>query len=86
MGYSTRNNGQIKDFWPDDTDDTVYFAGSVGLRDIIDMIQSKWPNADQSEIDITSEYIHTSCLTYDRYDSSDYTEFVVVTYTPYDKN
>jgi len=31
------------------------------------------------DIQITSEKIHTGCLTYDLYDSSDYTEFVILT-------
>lgn len=36
-------------------------------------------NRRYSEFEITSEYIHTSCLGYDLYDSSDYTHFIVIT-------
>lgn len=80
MGYSYRNNGQIKDFWPDDDENTIYrVSGSDSLQDLLTLAQEKWPGVSLEDIQITSEKIHTSCLTYDLYDSSDYTEFVILT-------
>lgn len=80
MGYSYRNNGNIKDFWPDDDENTMYRAsGSDSLQDLINLAKEKWPDASMEDIEITSENIHTSCLTYDLYDSSDYTQFTVLT-------
>ncbi len=76
MGYSTRNNGQIKDFWPDDDESTMYFSNDETLEDIFDKACEKWPGILMEELKISSEYIHTSCLTYDRYDPSDWTNFL----------
>ncbi len=79
MGYSYRNNGQITDFWPDDTEDCFYLTGDWGLDAMVEFCKEKWGDAiDLTKIRITSEHIHTSCLTYDSYDSSDYTNFIVI--------
>lgn len=81
MGYSYRNNGQIKDYWPDDTDDTIYINADDGhdLASIASIVKAKWPHAKLEDISISSEYIHTECLTYDLYDPSDYTNFIILT-------
>lgn len=79
MGYSYRNNGAIKDFWPDDTEDTIYVSETFSLNEILDIINEKWPDIHLDFVDISSENIHTSCLTYDRHDPSDYTNFTVIT-------
>lgn len=80
MGYSYRNNGNIKDFWPDDDDNTMYISsGCDSLQDLINLAQDKWPGTLMEDIEITSEKIHTSCLTYDLYNSSDYTDFIILT-------
>ena len=83
MGYSYRNNGQIKDFWPDDDENTMYrLSGNDSLQEIIELAQEKWPGISLQDITISAEKIHTSCLTYDLYDPSDYTDFVIITYHP----
>jgi len=80
MGYGhRRGNPQIETYWPDNTDTELYFADSVTLSEIMETIKEKWPDCNLDSIVISSEYIHTDCLTYDLYDPSDYTEFVVVT-------
>lgn len=80
MGYSYRNNGNIKDYWPDDDDNTIYRASSCdSLQDLINLAKEKWPGTAMEDIEITSEKIHTSCLTYDLYDASDYTDFIILT-------
>lgn len=79
MGYGTRNNGQIKTYWPDDDDDTMYISSTETLADILEKCMAKWGDGIQlSDLTIESEYIHTDCLTYDLYDRGDYTEFIVI--------
>lgn len=81
MGYGTRD-GSIKTFWPDDTDTVMYveagsmFAPAVNMADLLQKIYEKWEDAALTEIEITSEYIHTDCLGYDLYDPGDYTTFI----------
>ena len=83
MGYSYRNKGQIKDFWPDDDANTMYrLSGNDSLQEIIELAQEKWPGSSLEDITVSAEKIHTSCLTYDLYDPSDYTDFVIITYHP----
>lgn len=79
MGYTTQ--GSIENYWPDDDDNTVYIpgdSGDISLESIILIIRDKWPNTKFDGITISSENIHTTCLTYDLYDSSDYTQFVII--------
>lgn len=77
MGYTTE--GSIGRFWPDDTEDCFYITYGTSLGDIIRLAEKKWPGIDADAIKVDAEHIHTDCLTYDRYDPSDYTQFVVVT-------
>lgn len=79
MGYSYRNGGRIVDFWPDETDDQFYIVEHASLADILERAKEKWgEDISLEEINVESLYIHTSCLTYDAYDSSDYTKFLGV--------
>lgn len=80
MTYTSRNNGQITDFWPDNDDETIYIEsiGGISIPSLIQIAQEKWPNISLSDIEITSEKIHTHCITYDLYDAGDWTEFVVI--------
>lgn len=80
MGYS--KEGNIRKFWPDNTDDTIYIEsiGDYDLGDIILKAEEKWGNYIELEhIGISAETIQTNCLGYDGYDSSDYTDFIVLT-------
>lgn len=78
MGHGTRDGG-IQTFWPDDDDKTIYVARELGLSDILELAKEKWgEDVDMDDINIRSEYIHTDCLTYDQYDPSDYTRFIVI--------
>jgi hypothetical protein len=84
MAYGTRPNGiggQIKTFWPDDTDTEFFLVGGiigVSLVEIIARAQAKWPNICHSRIRIEAEHIHTDCLGYDLYDAGDYTMFLKI--------
>ena len=79
MGYTT-NNG-IENFWPDDTDSVKYISFSTAFDELYNKIDEWWPDVNIRDIIISVEYIHTKCLTYDLYDSSDYTCFIVITNT-----
>jgi len=76
MGYSYRNNGQITDWWPDDTEEEFYVAEDATLSDILNSCHERWPGFHPEKIRITPEYLHTSCLYYDLYDAGDYTHFL----------
>tara|TARA_R110002020_G_scaffold86013_1_gene212191 strand:+ start:350 stop:574 length:225 start_codon:yes stop_codon:yes gene_type:complete len=71
----------IVNYTPTDTDTTMYILGEAPLSEIIEKSKDKWgSDIDFDDIEISSEYIHTRCLGYDLYDSSDYDEYIVVTY------
>ncbi len=76
MGYSTRNGGQIKTFWPDETNNEFYIERTASIVDIMALIISKWPGTPANKISIEAEYIHTDYLTCDNYEASDYTNFL----------
>jgi hypothetical protein len=83
MGYGTRPGRfgyTIQTFWPDDTDNEIYISSDDGksLQEIIEIAMCKWPDIDFSELSISSQKIHTNHLGYDFYDSSDYTEFIIL--------
>lgn len=83
MGYKNRPGTKITDFWPDNTDDKLYIASNIEIDfvDLIDEIKQhfKCSKADLEDFCISSENIHTSCVYYDMHDSSDYTNFLVIT-------
>lgn len=68
-------------FWPDDTRDTLYLTES-DLDSIAERTTEKWPGIRSDEILISAEHIQTNAIGYDLYDSSDYTNFVVVKAKP----
>lgn len=83
MGYSTRDSGRIKTYLPDDTDTMLYFSHDTSLDELIAAARRKWGDAVKFEcIDIRAEHIHTDCIGHDVYDPSDYTDYVVLEYTP----
>lgn len=84
MGFGTRNNGQIKTFWPDDTETEMYITESASLADIVGRCVQKWPGFLFSDITIESKFIHTDCITYDLMDWGDYTNFLCITYNKKD--
>ena len=82
MGYGTRS-GTIQTFEPDDTDTEFYLdcgmfgGGSYSLASLIQKAREKWgEDISLEDIEITPEYIHTDCLGYDRYDPTDYTNYL----------
>lgn len=86
MGYNTRpglGGHTIETYEPDDTEDTMYIDGSgnYGLNsiaEIIDKARQKWPGIELDQLRIRAEHIHTDCLGYDRYDASDYTNYICI--------
>lgn len=83
MGNTIRPGTEITDFWPDDTDKKMYLTSyGYSMIEILEKAREKWPEATLHDLKIDSEKIHTSCLYYDRYDPSDYTDFLIITYNP----
>lgn len=79
MGYSIRNNGLIKDFWPDDTHNSFYMVEAASLSLIMELAKDKFgPDITVDDLIITPEHIHTNCLTYDLHDPGDYTNFLCI--------
>ena len=73
-----------RSFSPENTQNVlyVYSNGGYSLDDLIDAAKHYFsPDVDIADIVITSEYIHTRCIDYDRYDASDYDNYVVMTLT-----
>ena len=85
MGAYTRAGTQIRDFTPDDTAETLYLDSSCSwaLSDLLERARQKWGEAIAvDDLSIEADYLHTHCLGYDRYDPSDYTKYLVITYRP----
>lgn len=83
MGYGKR--GSIDTFWPDNTETEFYIetSGSISLKDAIEQAAVYFKTSTyelMTEADIQAEWIHTDCLYYDRYDSTDYTSFIRIEY------
>lgn len=72
----------IENYTPEDSANTMYILESCSLQNIIYSVKNKWGDVELDEIEIESSYIHTRCLGYDLYDSSDYDNYIEVTYTP----
>jgi hypothetical protein len=86
MGYGTRDGGlggKITTFWPDDTDEVMHieasvFSANTSLQELLEKAQEKWPGISFDQIQISAAHVHTDCIGYDRYDSMDYTDFIVL--------
>lgn len=85
MGHYNDSRG-VSCFRPDDTPTEFYIDAHYNaqrLGTIIEMAKKKWGNdIDLDELKIEPEHIHTEALGYDRYDSSDYTNYLRVEYDP----
>ena len=86
MGHGTRpgNLGHtIGTFWPDEDEKSFYISDSATLKDIMERAAEKWPLLQQDQLigrlSIDAEHIHTDCLGYDRYDGTDWTNFLHIT-------
>lgn len=84
MGYGYRFGTQIQTYWPDDDETTLYLSSSpwdsnLTLADIIQQAKDHFgEDVKIEDVAVSSEYIHTDCLTYDLYDAGDYTNFIVL--------
>lgn len=82
MGYGTRS-GTILTFTPDNDENTLYIEAhysSISLVEIADKAREHFgADLSLSEINIEAEHIHTDCLSYDRYDATDYTNYLKIT-------
>lgn len=79
MGYYTNRSG-IKKFKPDDTENDLWVWGELDMDELMQSINDHFgDDVKLRELKITSEYIQTSCIGYDLYDPSDYTNFLHIT-------
>lgn len=85
MGYTKRPNrvgGQITDFTPDNTPDTLYINAKNGvtLEDMAILCEAHFgAGSDPRDLSFSAEHIHTYCIGYDQYDPGDYTNYIVIT-------
>lgn len=92
MGYYTRSGRYphsegIRCYEPDSTETEFYSNAEFGptLKDALEAAAEHFKCSIQDLIedaDIYAEHIHTDCLGYDCYDSSDYTNYIRIVYNP----
>lgn len=71
----------VENYTPEDSQETIYILEGCSLQTIIDKVKDKWGDIELDEVQIEPSYIHTRCLGYDLYDSSDYDNYLEITYT-----
>lgn len=74
MGKYVNQSG-IECFEPDNGPEHFYLECSASIIEIAQRANDKWPDG-YLDLEITPEYIHTWALGYDRYDPSDYTNYL----------
>lgn len=79
MAHYTRDDG-IRCFEPDDDETGMYINCNYHhtLDQMISTITEKWPGVSMSDIWIDAIHVHTDCLGCDRYDPTDYTNYIVI--------
>lgn len=68
--------------YPKDDEETIYIESEFSttpLSELLEKIKEKWGEVDFSKIHIYSEHRHVEHIGYDRYDPSDYTNYIVIT-------
>lgn len=76
--YSTHNG--IEYATPVNDENVLYLFFGCPVSELIAKIKEHFgDDANLDNFNISPEYIHTSCLSYDRYDPSDYQNFLVIT-------
>jgi hypothetical protein len=74
-----KNKGGIDCFEPDNTEDTLYVEADNTISfDFLIEIGCEYFDCDLEDLEIHSEYIHTRCVYFDRYDPQDYNCFFVI--------
>lgn len=66
--------------YPKDDEKTIYLEdnGGISFEQISNSIKEKWGEVNPKLIEITSEYRHVTCLTYDLYDPTDYQNYIII--------
>lgn len=87
MGYY--NEGTIRCFQPDSNHETLYIQADWWAKDLTDILAAAQKHFAEyghedlkfEDLAIVPQHIHTRCLGYDRYDSMDYENFLLITLT-----
>lgn len=84
MAYGTRPGGgghTIRTFRPDDTEDTLCCSENVclDLAELRKQTQAKWPGIQDDELVLEAQHIQTDCVYNREYDSTDYTNYIIIT-------
>ncbi len=71
-----------KDNYPNNDEDTLYIntaCCAISITDLLEVAQAHFgEDITVDELSIEADYIHTRCITYDRYDSSDYDNYIII--------
>ena len=68
-------------FTPENTPGKLYIdtCNDITFSDLIEMAKNYFgAGVNLDQLKITSEYIHTRCITYDLYDPNDYDNYIVI--------
>ena len=71
----------IKNAYPENTVDILYIESlfPMNVADLLEVINKHFgPNIGLEELNISSEKIHTRCITYDKYDPGDYDNYIII--------
>lgn len=75
-----KTHKELWNFKPDDTEECFYIEGSATFSEIKERAEDYWrASGGFKDLQIEPEYIHTRCLTYDRYDPMDYDNYLCIT-------
>ena len=82
MGITIRDEPgyHIRDYWPDNDDNTCYIPESeMKLTDILERAKDYFGDRyDEQLINISFENIHVRCLDYDLHDPFDWQDFIII--------
>ncbi len=82
MGRYKVSGTEIENYIPDNDENTLFVESGFTygtIDNLLDSIKEHFgEDVKLSDLHITAEHIHTSCLGYDRYDPGDYTNYIKV--------
>ncbi|AGS81126.1 hypothetical protein [Caulobacter phage Cr30] len=70
----------IVNHYPENTKQTLYLESGYGttVEDLLERIREHFGDVNFADLKITSEKIHTRCITYDLYDGADWDDYIII--------